>query len=80
MTKYHLQNTKYTIGICVILLFSFLLLLLPDLIGLQISLQLRLVALVLLCVYIVLSFEMVHRTTIALFGAMVVVVIAIAVG
>ncbi|MGB7961258.1 MAG: SLC13 family permease [Nitrososphaeraceae archaeon] len=73
MTKYHLQNTKYTIGICVILLFSFLLLLLPDLIGLHISLQLRLVALVLLCVYIVLSFE-------ALFGAMVVVVIAIAVG
>ena len=80
MTKYHFQNTKYTIGICVILLFSFLLLLLPDLIGLQISLQLRLVTLVLLCVYVVLSFEMVHRTTIALFGAMVVVVIAIAVG
>ena len=80
LTKYHLQTTKYTIGICVILLFSFLLLILPDLIGLQISLQLRLVTLVLLCVYVVLSFEMVHRTTIALFGAVVVVTIAIAVG
>jgi Na+/H+ antiporter NhaD/arsenite permease-like protein len=80
LTQYFLQNKKYTIGICVILLFSFLLLLLPDLIGLQISLELRLVALVLLCVYVVLSFEMVHRTTIALFGAVIVVAIAIAVG
>lgn len=56
-----------------ILLFSFILLLIPDLIGLQISLQLRLVALVLLCVYVVLSFEIVHRTTIALFRAVVAV-------
>jgi Na+/H+ antiporter NhaD/arsenite permease-like protein len=71
------QNTKYAVGICVILLFSFLLLLVPDLIGLQISLQLRLVTLVLLCVYVVLSFEMVHRTTIVLFGAVVTVAIAI---
>ena len=72
--QFLLKNTKYTIGICVILLFSFILLLVPDLLGLQISLQLRLVALVLLCVYIVLSFEMVHRTTIALFGAVVTIV------
>jgi hypothetical protein len=61
------QNTKFVVGICVIILFSFLLLLVPDLLGLQLPLQLRLVALVLLCVYVVLSFEMVHRTTIALF-------------
>lgn len=78
--EYLLKKTKYTIGIYVILLFSFILLLVPDLIRLQISLQLRLVALVLLCVYVVLSFEIVHRTTIALFGAVVVVTIAIAVG
>jgi hypothetical protein len=78
--EYLLKKTKYSIGIFVILLFSFILLLVPDLIGLQISLQLRLVALVLLCVYVVLSFEIVHRTTIALFGAVVVVTIAIAVG
>ena len=74
------KNTKYEVGICVILLFSFLLLLVPDLIGLQISLQLRLIALVLLCVYVVLSFEMVHRTTIALFGAVVTIAIAITAG
>jgi hypothetical protein len=78
--EYLLKKTKYSMGIFVILLFSFILLLVPDLIGLQISLQLRLVALVLLCVYVVLSFEIVHRTTIALFGAVVVVTIAIAVG
>jgi hypothetical protein len=71
------KNTKYAVGICVILLFSFLLLPVPNLIGLQISLQLRLTALVLLCVYVVLSFEMVHRTTIALFGAVVTIAIAI---
>jgi Na+/H+ antiporter NhaD/arsenite permease-like protein len=78
--EYYLQNKKYAIGICVIFLFSVLLLLVPDLIGLEISLQLRLVALVLLCVYIVLSFEMVHRTTIALFGAVTVIAIAIVMG
>jgi len=78
--EYLLKKTKYSIGIFVILLFSFILLFVPDLIELQISLQLRLVALVLLCVYVVLSFEIVHRTTIALFGAVVVVTIAIAVG
>jgi Na+/H+ antiporter NhaD/arsenite permease-like protein len=55
-------------------------LLVPELIGLEISLQLRLVSLVLLCVYVVLSFEMVHRTTIALFGAVTVIVIAIVMG
>jgi Na+/H+ antiporter NhaD/arsenite permease-like protein len=74
------QNTKFAVGICVIMLFSILLLLVPDLLGLQLSLQLRLVALVLLCVYVVLSFEMVHRTTIALFGAVVTIAIAITVG
>jgi Na+/H+ antiporter NhaD/arsenite permease-like protein len=79
-TEYYLQNKKYAIGICIILLFSFLLLLVPELIGLEISLQLRLVSLVLLCVYVVLSFEMVHRTTIALFGAVTVIVIAIVMG
>ena len=78
--KYLLKNTKYRIGICVILLFSFILLLVPELIGPHISLQLRLASLVLLCVYVVLSFEMVHRTTIALFGAVVAIAIAITVG
>lgn len=77
---YLLKNTKNRIGICVIVLSSFILLLVPDLIGLQISLQLRLVTLVLLCVYVVLSFEMVHRTTIALFGAVIVIAIAITLG
>jgi Na+/H+ antiporter NhaD/arsenite permease-like protein len=79
-TEHYLQNKKYAIGICIILLFSILLLLVPELIGLEISLQLRLVSLVLLCVYVVLSFEMVHRTTIALFGAVTVIVIAIVMG
>lgn len=79
-TELYLQNKKHAIGICLILIFSFLLLLVPDLTGLEISLQLRLVSLVLLCVYVVLSFEMVHRTTIALFGAMAVIVIAIVMG
>jgi Na+/H+ antiporter NhaD/arsenite permease-like protein len=74
------QNTKFAVGICVIILFSILLLLVPDLLGVQLSLQLRLVALVLLCVYVVLSFEMVHRTTIALFGAVVTIAIAITAG
>ncbi len=78
--KYLLKNIKYRIGICVILLFSFILLLVPELIGPHITLQLRLATLVLLCVYVVLSFEMVHRTTIALFGAVVAIAIAITVG
>jgi len=52
----------------------------PDLVGMEISLSLRLTSLVLLAVYVLLSFEIVHRTTVAMVGAAVVILMGITTG
>jgi Na+/H+ antiporter NhaD/arsenite permease-like protein len=71
------QNRKPVIGLLIIVILSVFTLTIPDLVGLKISLALKLSAIILLSVYIVLSFEIVHRTAIALTGAMLIIIIAI---
>jgi Na+/H+ antiporter NhaD/arsenite permease-like protein len=74
------QNRKATIGLIVIATLSILALIIPSAAGWRISQALILTAIVLLSVYIALSFELVHRAVIALFGAGIVIMIIVSAG
>jgi Na+/H+ antiporter NhaD/arsenite permease-like protein len=74
------QNRKATIGLIVIATLSTLALIIPSVGGWKISQALILTAIVLLSVYIALSFDLVHRAVIALFGAAIIVMIIVATG
>jgi Na+/H+ antiporter NhaD/arsenite permease-like protein len=74
------QNRKAFIGLIVIATLSTLALVIPSAAGWKISLALILTAIVLLSVYIALSFELVHRAVIALFGAAMIIIIIVATG
>jgi Na+/H+ antiporter NhaD/arsenite permease-like protein len=74
------QNRKAIIGLIVIATLSTLALVIPSAAGWKISLALILTAIVLLSVYIALSFELVHRAVIALFGAAMIIIIIVATG
>jgi Na+/H+ antiporter NhaD/arsenite permease-like protein len=74
------QNRKTIIGLIVIATLSAIVLIIPSVVGLKISQALMLCAIVLLSVYIALSFELVHRAVIALFGAAIIIIILVATG
>ena len=74
------QNRKAIIGLIVIATLSTLALVIPSVAGWKISLALILTAIVLLSVYIALSFELVHRAVIALFGAGIIIMIIVSTG
>ena len=74
------QNRKAIIGLIVIATLSTLALIIPFTAGWKISQALVLCAIVLLSVYIALSFELVHRAVIALFGAAIIIIIIVATG
>src|SRR5919112_715133 len=71
---------KNSIGLVLILSFAILILTIPNAIGKEVSLIFAISVVVMLSVYIVLSFEMVHRASIALLGAIVIVAAAITFG
>jgi Na+/H+ antiporter NhaD/arsenite permease-like protein len=71
---------KAAAGIVIISALAAIALVVPPLAGLKVSLALSLAAIVLLSVYIALSFEIVHRTVIAVFGAAMIVIIVVATG
>jgi Na+/H+ antiporter NhaD/arsenite permease-like protein len=64
----------------VIAALSVIALIIPSVVGSKISLALVLSSIVLLSVYIALSFELVHRAVIALFGAAIIIVIIVSTG
>jgi Na+/H+ antiporter NhaD/arsenite permease-like protein len=72
-----LVKNKQRVGLFVLATVTVLFLVIPDLIGMEISLSLRLTSLVLLSVYVLLSFEIVHRTTVAMVGAAFVILMGI---
>jgi Na+/H+ antiporter NhaD/arsenite permease-like protein len=74
------QNRKAVIGLIVIAALSALALIIPSVGGWKISLALVLSSIVLLSVYIALSFELVHRAVIALFGAAIIIIIIVSTG
>jgi Na+/H+ antiporter NhaD/arsenite permease-like protein len=74
------QNRKAVVGLIVIAALSALALIIPSLGGWKISQALVLSSIVLLSVYIALSFELVHRAVIALFGAAMIIIIIVSTG
>lgn len=75
-----LAQNKRLVGLFVLAIVVILFLVIPDLVGIEISLSLRLTSLGLLAVYVLLSFEILHRTTIAMVGATFVILIGILTG
>jgi Na+/H+ antiporter NhaD/arsenite permease-like protein len=71
---------KTVIGLATIAALSAIVMAAPDAAGVSIGLPLKLTAIVLLSVYVVLSFEIVHRTAIALAGAALVIIIGVSTG
>jgi Na+/H+ antiporter NhaD/arsenite permease-like protein len=74
------QNRKAVIGLIVIATLSALALIIPFIAGWKINQALVLCGIVLLSVYIALSFELVHRAVIALFGAAIIIMIIVSTG
>ena len=72
-----LVKNKQIVGLFVLAIVTVLFLVIPDLVGMEISISLRLTSLVLLSVYVLLSFEIVHRTTAAMVGAAFVILMGI---
>ena len=71
---------KISIGLVLIAVFAILILTIPKVIGKDISPILIVSSLILISVYIILSFEMIHRSAIALLGAIIVITAAISFG
>ena len=71
---------KIVIGIGLIAIFALLIFTVPPALGKSIQPMILVSAFILLSVYIVLSFEFLHRTTIALIGATAIIIAAVAFG
>jgi Na+/H+ antiporter NhaD/arsenite permease-like protein len=74
------HTIKNAIGIGLIVVFAIVVFTVPPAIGKEVSPIISVSALILISVYIILFFEMVHRTSIALLGAIIIIVAAIAFG
>ncbi|MDW7640913.1 MAG: hypothetical protein SCG72_00755, partial [Nitrosarchaeum sp.] len=55
------SNKKTIIGITILSVLSILIWIIPEIIGFNASVSLRLLAIVLLAIYVVLAFEIIHR-------------------
>ncbi|MDW0156455.1 MAG: ArsB/NhaD family transporter [Nitrososphaeraceae archaeon] len=75
-----LAKNKRLVGLAVLATVVVLFLVIPDLVGFEISLSLRFTSLGLLAVYVLLSFEIIHRTTMAMVGAAFVIIVGILTG
>ena len=71
---------KIAIGLGLIAAFAVLLFAVPQVIGQDISPMILVSAFILVSVYVVLSFEFLHRTSVALIGAVSIIVAALALG
>jgi Na+/H+ antiporter NhaD/arsenite permease-like protein len=74
------HTIKNAIGIGLIVVFAIVVFTVPPAIGKEVSPIISVSALILISVYIILFFEMVHRTSIALLGAIIIIAAAIAFG
>jgi Na+/H+ antiporter NhaD/arsenite permease-like protein len=74
------MSKKIITGFVLLGILSILIWLIPGVIGFDASVSLRLLAIVLLSIYIVLAFEIVHRTVIVLIAATIAIIIGITTG
>jgi len=75
-----LINKKTATGLLLLSIVSMLIWVIPEMIGFDASVSLRLLAIVLLSIYVVLAFEIVHRTVIVLMAATIAIIIGITTG
>lgn len=73
-------NKKTAIGFLLLSILSILIWIIPEIIGFDASISLRLLAILLLSIYVVLAFEFVHRTVIVLVTATIAIIIGITTG
>ncbi len=73
-------HKKTIIGLLLLSVLSILIWIMPAMIGFDASVSLRLLAIVLLSIYIILAFEIVHRTVIVLVAATIAIIIGITTG
>jgi Na+/H+ antiporter NhaD/arsenite permease-like protein len=73
-------NKKTAIGFLLLSILSILIWIIPETIGFDASISLRLLAILLLSIYVVLAFEFVHRTVIVLVTATIAIIIGITTG
>ena len=73
-------NKKTAIGFLLLSILSILIWIIPETIGFDASIYLRLLAILLLSIYVVLAFEFVHRTVIVLVTATIAIIIGITTG
>src|SRR5918996_856486 len=71
---------KNLIALLLIAVFAMVIFTIPSALGKDISLALSMSAFILVSVYVILSFEIIHRTSIALLGAIIIVAIALILG
>jgi Na+/H+ antiporter NhaD/arsenite permease-like protein len=74
------DRKKIAIGLGLIAAFAVLLFAVPQVIGQDISPMILVSAFILVSVYVVLSFEFLHRTSVALIGAVSIIVVALVLG
>jgi len=73
-------NKKTAVGLLLLSILSILIWIIPETIGFDASISLRLLAILLLSIYVVLAFEFVHRTVIVLVTATIAIIIGITTG
>lgn len=73
-------HKKTITGLLLLSVMSILIWIMPAMIGFDASVSLRLLAIVLLSIYIILAFEIVHRTVIVLVAATIAIIIGITTG
>jgi Na+/H+ antiporter NhaD/arsenite permease-like protein len=74
------MKKKSIVGLIILVILSACVFIIPDIVGFKATLSLKLSSIVLLSVYVILSFEILRRTTIAVAGAIVMVIIGIMTG
>lgn len=74
------MNKKTATGLLLLGILSILVWSIPEMIGFDASISLRLLAIILLAIYVVLAFEIVHRTVIVLVAATIAITIGITTG
>ncbi len=81
LSEHKLSMNKKTItGLVLLGILSILIWIVPEMIGFNADISLRLLAIVLLSIYVVLAFEIVHRTVIVLVAATIAIIIGITTG
>ena len=73
-------NKKTATGLLLLSILAIMVWIIPEIIGFDASVSLRLLAIILLSIYIILAFEIIHRTVIVLVAATIAIIIGITTG